>query len=188
LFDKSSKQTPPAVTPKSTSGQAKVNHVSVQSGLPAYLLRARLADEIPTKLRLPHPRVYEEANAVLREMEMRNNKMVQVSAIDGQVVENDTVSISASRPGTMTFTRDLECCIAVSENTPQEGGVAVIDVLAVPCCGANLIEKTVTGRPDVCFFELQYCDILIEGHSEPVTALKDKGAQICLIREDFVRG
>jgi len=76
----------------------------------------------------------------------------------------------------------------VSENAPPEGGVAVIDVPAVPCCRANLIEEAETGRPDVCFSELQYCDILIEGHSEPVTALKDKGAEICLIREDFVRG
>jgi len=42
LFDKNSKQTPPAATPKSTTtGQAKVNHASVQSHicLVIYLVR-----------------------------------------------------------------------------------------------------------------------------------------------------
>jgi len=134
LFDKSSKQTPMAVTPKSTSGQAKVNQVSVQSGLPTYLLHARLADEIPTKLRLPHPRVCEKANAVLREIELRDDKTAQLSATGGQVVGNDTVSISASRPGTLTYTHDLETCIAVSENAPQEGRVGVSQNQTAPNC------------------------------------------------------
>lgn len=33
-----------------------------------------------------------------------------------------------------------------------------------------------------------YCDILFEGRPKPVTALKDKGAEIFLIKKDFVRG
>ena len=33
--------------------------------------------------------------------------------------------------------------------------------------------------------ELQYCDVTIEGMSEPVVALKDSGAQICLVKLDL---
>ena len=56
--------------------------------------------------------------------------MVQVSAVDGQVIGNDTTVISDSRPGNLTFTNDLESCRAMSENAPQEVGVAVMDALA----------------------------------------------------------
>ena len=125
---------------------------------------------------------------MLREIKLRDDKTAQLSVTGGQVAGNDTVSISASRPSTLTHTHDLETCIVVRKNASPEGGVAVIDVPAVPCCRANLIERAETERPDVCFSELQYCDILTEGHSEPVTVLKDKGAEICLIREHFVRG
>ena len=34
--------------------------------------------------------------------------------------------------------------------------------------------------------KLQYCDVTIEGMSEPVVALKDSGAQISLVKLDLI--
>jgi len=76
---------------------------------------------------------------------------------------------------------------AASETSREEGVAAIADP-AVPCSDMSLPMKSGSGQPVVCFSNLQYCDILIEGHSKPVTALKDQGAEICLIRENFVRG
>jgi len=45
MFNKSSTQPQPAVTPK--PGQAKINHASILRGLPSYLLNVQLAHPVP---------------------------------------------------------------------------------------------------------------------------------------------
>ena len=88
---------------------------------------------------------------------------------------------------------DFDSTTAASEaQLPVKGGVATVRESTVPRSSVKLIDgfsqsKSDTGKPAVCFSELEYCDILIEGHPKPITALKDKGAEICLIREDIVR-
>ena len=105
LFNKSSKQTRPATTPKSGTSQVKVNLVSVQSGLPPYSPHARLATEIPEKLIFPPPEVYQEANEMCREIEARSVKSAQMEIESDAFGENDlvdTVSITICTTGTLT--------------------------------------------------------------------------------------
>ena len=40
----------------------------------------------------------------------------------------------------------------------------------------------------VCFSDLQYCDVTIEGHAGVFSALKDIRAEVSLIKSDLVEG
>ena len=59
-------------------------------------------------------------------------------------------------------------------------------VSAVPVKSGDLAEVT---RPQsVCFSDLQYCDVTLEGHAGVFSALKDIGAEVSLIKGDLVEG
>jgi len=66
-------------------------------------------------------------------------------------------------------------------------GVADVNKPTEQCDVMDLDREIKSVEHSICFSELQYCDISIEGHSEPVVALKDKGSEICLIKKDLVR-
>ena len=120
--------------------------------------------------------------------------MIRESGLTITELELDGMtSTSASFVSTLTRHVDFDRTTAASEaQLPLKGGVSTVDESAVPRSSVKLIDgfsqsKSDTGKPAVCFSKLEYCDILIEGHPKPITALKNKGAEIYLIREDIVR-
>ena len=154
-LDKNTKQTAQTAAPKSNStGQPKVNHVSVQSDLPAYLHHACLADKIPTKLHFPSQKAHEEVNNVLRGMGFLDTITVQGNDVEGQ---DGMTSTSANFVSTLTGYDDFDSTTAASETQlPLKGGVTTVGESAVPCSGVKLIEISDTGKPAVCFSELEY--------------------------------
>ena len=59
-------------------------------------------------------------------------------------------------------------------------------VSAFPVKSGDLAEVT---RPQsVCFSDLQYCDVTLQGHAGVFSALKDIGAEVSLIKNDLVEG
>ena len=49
-------------------------------------------------------------------------------------------------------------------------------------------QTEVMSSQGVCFSDLQYCDVTIQGHAGVFTALKDSRAEVSLIKSDLVEG
>ena len=195
LFGKTNKQNPPVGTPKSIP--AKINHVSVGlqcESVPHYKLAVS-----PSRPVLRDSTALDKVNILCKEIEqnaVKQAKPVDLATLDAEnvvqtahvcntglcrsdvVVADSAASVNEFDRCAVTVDKGAGDAVARSWANESPEGQEVI----------YLPEEGNEGRENrsVCFSELQYCNVQLEGLLGPKLALKDMGAEVSVIKQSLV--
>jgi len=161
-------------TSQTSVAKANTNHVGVvmhsePNVTSCNLIGARLAYPIP-ELRFPQPEIMSS------EVESETHKSV-ISCFDDDL-PLDANSVSTVRSGDNVLDdSNIECLLDVVDTARQTESQGMGD--------DSCIESSKQSIP-LCLSELKYRDISFKELSEPIKCLEDSGAQISVIKEEFM--